>query len=567
MKKLVLAVFLLVAVFSQAQVGINTEDPRALLDIKAANEVVATNTPGVMVVGDGLLVSRVSTLLVDGDFPIEGVVVYLTSSFEDTSQAPSVTYEPGFYVSYSGRWETFGTGGDSGELKEFTEGITKGYRLADSDPANHGDVGLFATDLSFQQSASTSRGATGDASFVANVDNTASGTASSSFGIENDISGTASSGFGQLNTVSGNLSFAAGSENNITTDGSIAFGASNAVSGVAAAALGADNEARGAASIAAGEGNIANASGEIAVGQFNTDYSPAGDSTDRVFTVGNGSSDASRSDALIILKNGVITAPSFSNTELGNADSQALITKGYFDLNNSNGQLVEQTNGSNLGYRIAGNNPSNFLGIGRFAINLGFRVAVWRSNIDNQYGASGRYAFSVGGNNLASGVSSVTLGATSVASGSASVALGGGLVARAYGETATGSWNTDYSPVAGASGRALSDRVFVVGNGVNETDRSDALIVRRDGLITVPDLSISLIENGGSKVLTTKEYNEENFIGRLESGDTASRPTGASAPAYGTMRYNTETGRPEVYVENSTNLPTGSSYVPGWISL
>ena len=573
MKKLLLILFLSAASLSQAQVGINTEDPRALLDIKAANEVVATNTPGVMVVGDGLLVPRVSTLLVDTDFPIEGLVVYLTATFEDTSVVPSVTYEPGFYVSYSGSWETFGAVGGSGELAEFNEGGTIGYRLADSNPANHGNVGLFATDLSLQQTASTSRGATGDGSFVANIDNTASGSASSAFGLENTISGLASSGFGQLNTVSGNLSFAAGSENNITNDGAVALGASSEVSGTAAVALGADNEARGAASLAAGEGTIANADGEVAVGQFNTDYSAAGNAFDRVFTVGNGTSDASRTDALIIQKNGIITAPTMSTADIDASPDRVLITKEWYNMVQANvfQGILEVTEGGNTGLRRADLNSDNVGNIGNFALDLSVSLIPSATR-----GATGTNSVAFGGGTTASGISSASLGRRTVASGlyslsggfqsrasgEASTALGEGATAIGLGEVALGRYNTNYT-VTGTN----TDRVFTIGNGTDDLNRSDAFIVQRNGLVTAPNLTTTQIANGSNKALTTKEYNDQNYIGRLPSGDTASRPTGASAPAFGTMRYNTETGRPEVYVENSTNLPTGSTYVPGWISL
>ncbi len=520
MKRLLLTIFLLAAVFSQAQVGINTDDPRALLDIKAANEVVSTNTPGVMVVGDGLLVPRVSTLLVDTDFPIEGLVVYLIATFEDTSVAPSVTYEPGFYVSYDSTWETFGDAEGLGQLRQLDEGNGIGFRIdevgAERNPANYGNIGLQAVDLGVQTDVSSTTGATGSSSFTANTNNTASGLNSAAFGFGSIASGETSTSFG--------------------------------------------DETR------------AQANSSTAVGEFNTTYTLLNDGTDRLFIVGNGESGA-RSDALIVQKNGIITAPSMSTTEIDNAGDEVLITKEWYNfIQSSEFQGIEQvTEDGNTGLRRSDANPANYGNIGNDALDLSvsFSPSTTRGatgNLSFALGggttASGRLSTSFGRRTVASGRFSIAGGDSSTAEGDASIALGEDVHAPSDGEIALGRFNTDYSPTD-----TNTDRVFVVGSGTSDTSRADAFIVQKNGLITAPNLETSEILSGSDKALTTKEYNEENFIGRLESGDTASRPTGGSAPAFGTMRYNTQTGRAEVYVENSTDLPEGSTYIPGWVRL
>ncbi len=75
-------------------------------------------------------------------------------------------------------------------------------------------------------------------------------------------------------------------------------------------------------------------------------------------------------------------------------------------------------------------------------------------------------------------------------------------------------------------------------------------------------LAIAEIDTAGNKALTTKEFTDENYIGRLPNGTTAQRP--ATAPAFGTMRYNTDIGRVEVYVANSTAEANAVDFVAGW---
>ncbi|HLF62186.1 MAG TPA: hypothetical protein VI603_00430, partial [Saprospiraceae bacterium] len=107
-----------------------------------------------------------------------------------------------------------------------------------------------------------------------------------------------------------------------TGDYSIAMGYGTKAKGIASTAIGFSCDASGYISTAMGRNAIASGehctalgafslarSGyETAVGIWNTDYTPASTSsaipTDRLFVIGNGTGNGSRSDALIILKNG-----------------------------------------------------------------------------------------------------------------------------------------------------------------------------------------------------------------------------------------------------------------------
>jgi len=103
---------------------------------------------------------------------------------------------------------------------------------------------------------------------------------------------------------------------------SVAFGKDVTASGFSAVAMGAESIARRNFSTALGVGSIANGHSstalgaftlansyrETAIGSFNSEYTPAARAIwverDRLFVIGNGEDSNSRSDAMVVLKNG-----------------------------------------------------------------------------------------------------------------------------------------------------------------------------------------------------------------------------------------------------------------------
>lgn len=92
--------------------------------------------------------------------------------------------------------------------------------------------------------------------------------------------------------------------------------------------------------------------------------------------------------------------------------------------------------------------------------------------------ASGDLATSWGG--LAAGTRSTSWGESTLASGSVSTAFGAGARARSYGETATGVWPTDYT-ASSESTVVSTDRLFTIGNGQSDTQRSNAVLILKNG--------------------------------------------------------------------------------------
>lgn len=195
-----------------------------------------------------------------------------------------------------------GNSGSSSGLELLTENGVSFWALKGQDPANYGNRGEKAIDFSLSSSPSESKGATGIASV-------AFGTSDSS----------------------GLLSFAANGDNNAAGDYSTSFNI--------------DNESGGDASFAAGEGNSSPSYAEMAVGMNGTNYTPESKSVfspkDRMFNVGNGSSNTNKSDAFSVFKNG---ASVFHPTQ------KSLITNplaGTFILDSEDSNMLKFYDGNN----------------------------------------------------------------------------------------------------------------------------------------------------------------------------------------------------------------------------
>ena len=80
----------------------------------------------------------------------------------------------------------------------------------------------------------------------------------------------------------------------------------------------------------------------------------------------------------------------------------------------------------------------------------------------------------------ASGESSTAMGFDTEASGNYSTAMGMGTSTQSIGETAIGLFNNNVSPLSPTASNP-SDRLFVIGNGVNASSTSDAMVVLKSG--------------------------------------------------------------------------------------
>ena len=197
-------------------------------------------------------------------------------------------------------------------LASVTEGGNTGHRLVTESAANHGDIGNESVDLSIQDVASGSRGATGDFSFALGRRTTASGNHSTAFGTENSATADYSTAFGNGTTASGNYSTAFGNNTQASGNYATAWGVDTNALGVNATVWGSSGIASGTLSTAFGGGTTAESYGQTTLGFYNTAHPGTPNTTanvgsDRLLVVGNGTGSTVRSDALVILKNGNTT--------------------------------------------------------------------------------------------------------------------------------------------------------------------------------------------------------------------------------------------------------------------
>lgn len=190
----------------------------------------------------------------------------------------------------------------------------------------------------------------GQHSFASGSEVMASGNYSFAFGQNTNASVNYSTAFGRQTTASGNYSTARGYLTNASGVGSNTEGYATVASGPYSHAEGYGSNATGAYSHAEGyytiaSGNYSHAGGretsapsycETSIGTFTTNYTPNSSTefngNDRLFNIGNGFGTGLRSDALTVLKNGEITAPSLHEGIIDNESTgRVLITKEWFN--------------------------------------------------------------------------------------------------------------------------------------------------------------------------------------------------------------------------------------------
>ncbi len=132
-------------------------------------------------------------------------------------------------------------------------------------------------------------------------------------------------------------------------------------------------------------------------------------------------------------------------------------------------------------YAVSIGNSNTADGLSAFALGNANSVegdiagAVGGSNDIND-----RYSYAIGHDNEINEEFSAALGTENVVDGRRSTAIGYRTEAESYGETAIGIFNTRYTPESRIIYEG-SDRLFVIGNGLNNNDRRDALVMNKEG--------------------------------------------------------------------------------------
>ena len=371
-------------------------------------------------------------------------------------------------------------------LQAIDEGNGIGYTIANRNPANYGNIGLRAVDLSYSSAASTTKGARGADSFAAGQNSAANG--AGSFALDGGTAnGTSSFAIGAGTTAAGSYSFAVGFNADAAKEYTFAIGNGSYASGAYSAAIGRNNTSHGY--------------GEVSIGYFANQPLSSGRNSpvagDPIFTVGNGASGTSRSNAYILLNNGASTQYGIASY---GADYTASMTN---DRNLPDIGKVKQliapisvfqaiNEGSGIGYTIANRDASNYGSIGFRAVDFSYngggsatKGSTGQSSFSSGQNvtASGNFSFAAGTQNTASGEGSTALGILSNASGHYSFACGFQSQAKSYSSIAIGKFNDPIVSINESIWTSGSP-LFMIGNGVDSVNRSNAYVLFNNGTST-----------------------------------------------------------------------------------
>ena len=386
--------------------------------------------------------------------------------------------------------------------------------------------------------------------FVASLDCDASGQNSLALGLTTTASEVCAVAFGRGTTASGSNSLNGGDGGSSTGNNSIGFGYYARAHGSSSACFGKQNWADGDFSTALGQateatgdwstsmGEYTRAKGEhtVAMGYQSTAETPISlsigtwnssnrTSDNTAFVIGNGVDNDNKSDAFHVDFDGNVTAS-------GDIEADALTTTNQLTAKNisvggSNtvtssgnviGNFATSSNANSLAVGLfvkATGNGSAAFGFGSEATGEGSFAVGGGSSFSYDTSASGNYSFAQGRDSTASADDSVAF-SEGTASGSKSFAVGStasGGSAFAFRGLASGDRSiaffgeaaTDNSMTVGrynTSNQTSDNTAFVIGNGANVNDRSDAFRVDTSGNTTLGGALILSSPNGTKYEIT-----------------------------------------------------------------
>ncbi len=395
--------------------------------------------------------------------------------------------------------------------------------------------------------------ASGAASTAMGSSTTASGVFSTAMGSNTIASGDTSTAMGQNTTASGASSTAMGDGSLASNSGATAIGLSATANKSAATAIGFSVTASGTSALATGSfttasgdtstamGFVTTASGRssTSIGQYTTAQSyvstvlgsyniiSAGSATawfatDPLFVIGNGTADASRSNAMTVLKNGNVgigtTTPEFklfldndggiiakgtygdpAATTLPDLDAGTRMVwypkKAAFRVGTLTAVGATYWNNSNVG-DVSVAMGMDTVAQGQISTAIGYLTnASGNGSTAMGYAtkANGDYSTAMGADTTASGTISTAMGNQTTASGDSSTAMGYTTTANGDNSTAMGSGTTadgDYSIAMGTNTTTSGN--YSTAMGANTTASGDYSIAMGLRTTAQPYLSVVL---------------------------------------------------------------------------
>lgn len=376
--------------------------------------------------------------------------------------------------------------------------------------------------------------------------------------IESDYIYNTINGGNNNNIKNAEASYIIGGQNNSIIGNSSQVGTNITILG------GQNNIGKGSFSLVSGYKNTSVTQGETIVGFGATVQNESLLPTtyydnSRMFAVGigipNSNDTITRRDGFAVYQNGLVIAPTITNS-LINTSAKALTTNEWvkYQLDNYDYPIYRDLSSGGYATNQRKLAPDSFGKLGARALDFSFTTPLLIGN----YGATGDYSFAHGLDLKSSGYSCVTFGRKNVnngdfnvvngeentLTGSKQIVIGYKNQAKLIGGLVIGSNNNVMGQEALIVGRGIvkevvdtesvigwynkdftgdeTERVFTIANGTSNEERSNALVVYKNGLIVAPSSTNQLINDDlTNKSLITKEYlNPATLINILTSATT-----------------------------------------------
>lgn len=333
--------------------------------------------------------------------------------------------------------------------------------------------------------ASTAMGnlttASGESSTAMGRQTHAKGTSSTAIGIGSVSEGTNSTAIGEFTLAQGYGSTTMGKSTIATGKYAIALGIKAEAAGDSSTAIGSNTSALGINSITIGNNTTALGYTSTAMG-FNTTASGAFSTSMGLST--NASGYASTAMGFNTIASGLLST-AFGNNTLASSDystamGRSTIASGYASTAMGYYTTASESYSTAIGDGATASGKSS-VAIGSNATASGTSSTAMGISTT----ALGINSTAIGDSTTASGIISTAMGTRTIASGRASTTMGYGTIAASPYSVAIGSYNT-IDPNDKPNMEKPSNKIFQIGNGINDNSRSDALYVTRKG-----DLHIS----------------------------------------------------------------------------
>ncbi|HZV71063.1 MAG TPA: DUF1566 domain-containing protein [Saprospiraceae bacterium] len=269
--------------------------------------------------------------------------------------------------------------------------------------------------------------------------------------------GTTDSGHWDAGNI-GNWSFASGLNTTANASYAFAMGTGSKASGLTSTSLGWFTKATGDISSSLGFKTYAKSYASVALGRWNDSITISNNTTwinaDPLFMIGNGTSESARHNALVVYKNGnmILKSPApFYYSKLPAEYPLPVSGEGTRMM------WLPEISAFRVGTVADTAWDSPNVGVGSFALGLDV---------------------------MASGIGSTAMGSNTQARAHGSTSMGVGTRAKGFGSTVIGMYN-DRIITEDETDPQPTTPLFIIGNGDNLSDRSNAMVVRKDGHVGI----------------------------------------------------------------------------------